>query len=117
MQKLSMLSFVTIPAQTWYNDSSTLVAYLDQDACSSGKLPGLKPEEVDELNQVCNVLSSEVVVPKHLPPCAGLVLCMAQVVIQLHLHLLPVYVCSQNCKTISHSTMHAAVILYLTMLE
>lgn len=34
--------------------------------------------------------------PEGLPPGAGLVLCMAQVVIQLHMHLLPVFVCSQH---------------------
>ena len=116
-RQLSMLCLVTIPVQRWYNDSSAGAAYLHQHACSSGKLPGLEPEEVDELNQVCDVLSSEVVPPKHLPPHAGLVLCMAQVVIQLHLYLPPIFVCSQNRKMICHSTPHAAVMLYLAMLE
>ena len=79
--------------------------HLGQHACSSAELPALEPQEVDELHQVGNVLSPEMVLAEHLPPPAGLVLSVAEMIIQLHFQFGLFPACAQQqCQTESDVT-------------
>ena len=77
------------------------LAYLCKHFGCPTQLAGFKPQKVNQLHEVSNVLGSEVVLPQKLSPATGLVLSVTKMVVQLYVCLLSCFACYISQQNLS----------------